>query len=102
MDTPAMGMDGDGKQPTQLRRRLAATALAAASVLGAVGLNAETASAHNSSYCGHGTSGYVDITIYASGSWFGDGGHDHLQYHDHLWGSDGYMWRQCGANYYHW
>lgn len=73
--------------------------LMAVAVLGVQGgISPAPANAHSSSYCGHGTSGSWDVTIYQG--YYNDPYypwvHWHLYWHDMRFGTDHYQWTACG------
>jgi hypothetical protein len=62
-----------------------------------LGLSASPAQAHNSSYCGHYRSGYLNITYYRDNNGTTENAinHQHYYFHDMDWGSDHYRWKNC-------
>lgn len=80
-----------------MRKKLFGALLLSATTVGvpvASLVAAAPAFAHSSSYCGHGTDGTWDKTIYQYSYWDGYG-HVHAYWHDMRFGTDHWGYRYC-------
>jgi len=81
---------------TRTKRMLLASVLTGLMATAGV-VAASPAQAHNSTYCGHGRNGIIDITefLYHYGNMDGQAGHHHVYYHHMRFSSDHIVDRFC-------
>ena len=79
------------------RRVMPLAAMTAVSIAVLLVPGPTAAQAHTSTYCGHGTDGLVNRTVYVKNNGYPSGHpyHQHLYLHEMAWGSDHWVWKNC-------